>query len=157
MVDTRVETPLRLTGGCQCGAVRYAITMAPTQVAVCHCRMCQKAGGGPFMAMARTPREAITWTRGRPATFASSTLATRGFCNACGTPLTYQWRPDAISVTTGSFDDPGSLAPTKRLGMEGLLPWCEHIAGLPGETSDEWLDPGTKASFSSFQHPDHET
>ena len=41
---------VRLTGGCQCGAVRYAIHEAPYQVGVCHCRMCQKAVGAPFFA-----------------------------------------------------------------------------------------------------------
>ena len=34
------------TGGCQCGAVRYALYAMP-EGSVCHCRMCQKAVGGP--------------------------------------------------------------------------------------------------------------
>ena len=38
------------TGGCQCGAVRYALLALPLEVSVCHCRMCQKASGGPIMA-----------------------------------------------------------------------------------------------------------
>ena len=41
-----------LTGGCQCGAVRYALYAEPQRAGVCHCRMCQKAVGGPFMAWA---------------------------------------------------------------------------------------------------------
>lgn len=40
------------TGGCQCGAVRYALYAAP-EGSVCHCRMCQKAVGGPFAALAK--------------------------------------------------------------------------------------------------------
>ena len=38
-----------LTGGCQCGRVRYALSVVPDDVSVCHCRMCQKAVGGPFI------------------------------------------------------------------------------------------------------------
>ncbi|HXW19776.1 MAG TPA: GFA family protein, partial [Roseiarcus sp.] len=41
-----------LRGGCQCGAVRYRLTASPTGASICHCRMCQKAGGAPFMAFA---------------------------------------------------------------------------------------------------------
>jgi hypothetical protein len=29
-----------LTGGCQCGACRYALTAAPERVHFCHCRNC---------------------------------------------------------------------------------------------------------------------
>jgi hypothetical protein len=29
-----------LTGGCQCGAVCYALYAKPDRVGICHCRMC---------------------------------------------------------------------------------------------------------------------
>ena len=33
------------SGGCQCGAVRYALYAEPYGTQICHCRMCQKAFG----------------------------------------------------------------------------------------------------------------
>jgi hypothetical protein len=36
-----------ITGGCQCGAVRYRIEGDLGRASICHCRMCQKAFGGP--------------------------------------------------------------------------------------------------------------
>ena len=36
------------TGGCQCGAVRYAIGGAPLALYVCHCRECQKQSASAF-------------------------------------------------------------------------------------------------------------
>jgi len=45
-----------LTGGCQCGAIRFAVKAAPVKVSICHCRMCQKASGAPFASFADIDR-----------------------------------------------------------------------------------------------------
>src|SRR5260370_2404122 len=37
-----------LTGGCQCGAVRYEIAGAPVATYVCHCRECRKQSASAF-------------------------------------------------------------------------------------------------------------
>ncbi|WP_425373678.1 GFA family protein [Lichenihabitans psoromatis] len=73
------------SGGCQCGSVRYRASMPVESANVCHCRMCQKAGGAPFMAFVSIPTTQVVWTRGEPTWFASSSIASRGFCRACGT------------------------------------------------------------------------
>ena len=77
MADTRKA---HHTGGCQCGAVRYALYAEPTGASICHCRMCQKAFGGFFGPLV-TANE-LTWTLGAPAHFASSNKVRRGFCAA---------------------------------------------------------------------------
>jgi hypothetical protein len=68
------------TGGCQCGAIRYALYVAPQNSHVCHCRMCQRATGGVFAALAGAPKSEFAWTKGEPAFFESSNLAKRAFC-----------------------------------------------------------------------------
>jgi hypothetical protein len=129
-----------LTGGCQCGAVRYEWTVRPAYSSVCYCRMCQKASGQPFMGLTGNKREHLTWTRGAPAIFRSSNLAERGFCRDCGTPLTYAFDGTGrISVTINSLDDPEAMPPTKQFGLEGEVSWLKGIHGLPGQRSEEWL------------------
>ncbi len=55
-------------GGCQCGTIRWRAD------ALCHCRMCQKAGGGFFAALKGAPLIAR-----EPAAFASSEYVAREF------------------------------------------------------------------------------
>ena len=90
------QRPPVLTGGCQCGAIRYALYTQPDRAGICHCRMCQKAVGSPFNTWANVRVENFAWTRGRPATFRSSSAAGRGFCPRCGTPLCFAYvkRPE---------------------------------------------------------------
>ncbi len=145
------RTPL-LTGGCQCGAVRYALYAQP-HTEICHCRMCQKAVGGPFAALAQVARGDLEWTRGAPALFESSSVATRGFCAACGTPLTYQsLGREKIDVTVGSLDTPEAAPPTAQYGIEARLAWFTTLATLPGVETEEKY-----AGLVSHQHPDHDT
>ena len=56
-----------LTGGCQCGAIRFALKAAPAKVSICHCRMCQKASGAPFASLADIEHSDFAWTKGKPA------------------------------------------------------------------------------------------
>ncbi len=149
---------LNLTGGCQCGAVRYRIEAAPTSANICHCRMCQKAGGAPFMAFAGIPLGGLVWTRGAPKAFASSAIAERGFCADCGTPLTYRpLQGGHIDVTIASLDDPSAIAPRGQLGVETKVPWLDGALALPAETIAEWMTQKKIATVGGRQHPDHET
>ena len=129
-----------LTGGCQCGAVRYRLSARPVG-SICHCRMCQKAVGGPFAALAEIAVGHLEWTAGALASFRSSSMATRGFCAACGTPLTYQGDGSkTIEVTIGSLDDPSLVPPRTQAGIEGRLSWLDTLPSLPATPTDAKYD-----------------
>jgi hypothetical protein len=140
------------TGGCQCGAVRYRLETAPKST-FCHCRMCQRATGGVFAALSMVKKSELSWTRGAPATYASSNVAERGFCASCGTPLTFAYADkDTIEVTTGSLDDPEAAPVSEHFGVESRLSWLQLCDGLPehrtGEASDS---PSRRPDFRSNQ------
>jgi hypothetical protein len=148
----------RLTGGCQCGRVRYAVSVIPDDISVCHCRMCQKAVGGPFVGLALVHPDQIAWTRGTPASFRSSSIATRLFCKDCGTPLAYvNDQGGDVELTTGSFDEPQRVTPTHATGTESRLHWIDALASLPGETTDALHAKRNQPPIVSFQHPDRDT
>jgi len=146
-----------LTGGCQCGAIRYALTAVPLRVSLCHCRMCQKATGAPFASLADVAKESFVWTRGTPASFRSSSIAERDFCAQCGTPLSYR-RIDGttIEIMTGTFDRPDRLVPKVQFGTESRLGWVGTIAALPSTTTLQNYGAEKLAAIESRQHPDHD-
>jgi hypothetical protein len=130
----------KLTGGCQCGALRYEWTAKPTHSSVCYCRMCQKASGQPFMGLTGGKRENLRWTKGTLSIFKSSNMGERGFCKDCGTQLTYAFEGTGnISVAINSLDDPEAMPPTHQFGIESKVSWVDGIHGLPAETTDSWL------------------
>ena len=146
-----------LTGGCQCGAVRFAFMALPNRITICHCRMCQKASGAPFASLADVNRSDFAWTRGEPASFRSSSIAVREFCPACGTPLAFHgFESERIEIMTGAFDHPDRVIPTRQFGTESRLGWVVGIANLPSQTTQQNYGPEKMATIVSHQHPDHD-
>ncbi|KAB7771248.1 GFA family protein [Xanthomonas maliensis] len=144
------------SGGCQCGAVRFHVDGA-LEASICHCRMCQKAFGNYFAPLVSVRAARFAWTRGAPAHFASSNLVRRGFCAACGTPLTYE-APDGMAVAHGAFDTPAAIVPVQQYGLEGHLPFVSALETLPGtQTEQDASMAPYLADLRSAQHPDHDT
>ena len=149
-----------LTGGCQCGAVRYGLDQQPENVHVCHCRMCQKAVGGPFAVICPVQKTAFRVTRGTISYFHSSDVARRGFCSACGTPLLFEYpEGDDLGVMVGTLDEPDRAPPENQYGNESRVAWYGGLLGVPGDrpTYAENPDMLHRISSSNHQHPDHDT
>ena len=154
------DAATRVTGGCQCGAVRYALHEQPTGAHICHCRMCQKAFGSFFAPLVGVEKSAFELTRGELAIFKSSDQTERGFCRSCGTPLTFHYTHSSrIAVAIGSLDDPEKFAPEIQAGIEGRVSWFGTLPTLPGDktTEDDSPDLAAKIAASNHQHPDHDT
>jgi hypothetical protein len=155
-----LEDPV-LTGGCQCGAVRYASEGAPDNVHVCHCRMCQKAVGGPFAVIVPVPKSGFRVTRGTMSWFESSAVARRGFCRDCGTPMIFDYPHDpGLGLMAGSLDRPDLVPPVVQYGIESRVPWFHGLPGLPGDQPTYSEDPDgmlPRIEASNRQHPDHDT
>ncbi len=151
------ESKPAMTGGCQCGAVRYALMSEPTHSSICHCRMCQKAFGNYFAPLTGVPRGDLVWTKSQPGIFKSSEAVERGFCRDCGTPLTFAYvERDRITVSIGSLDEPDRITPEIQYGVESRLPFFEMLHTLPGERTGDGASPEELKRMASRQHPDHD-
>jgi hypothetical protein len=149
-----------LSGGCQCGAVRYHLSGALIEPSICHCRMCQKAFGAFYAPLVGVRRAGFRVTRGELAIFRSSDVVERGFCRDCGTPLTFNdLDRDEMAVSIGSLDDPSVAKPIVQFGLEGRIAWVGELDDLPGsDTPDEGPPEKYEAiRRTNHQHPDHDT
>jgi hypothetical protein len=127
-----------MTGGCQCGRVRYSAEIAGSDAYLCHCRMCRHATGAAATAFVNLPLAALRW-ESEPDWYRSSPIAERPFCAACGTPLGFRFVEGAINIdiTLGSFDDPSRFTPVHNYATESMLPGWQDVSHLPGIRSDE--------------------
>jgi len=96
---------IKNTGSCLCGSVVISASSPSKKVGACHCAMCRKWGGGPFMEIdcgtdiAFEGEDSIK-------VFSSSNWAERGFCENCGTHLFYRLKETRQHmVPVGLFDN----------------------------------------------------
>jgi hypothetical protein len=122
-----------LEGGCFCGFVRYAVGGPPHSATNCHCSICRRVSGAPYVTWFSVPTAAFRLSAGQSTAFRSSDHATRTFCPRCGTPLTFQddATPEEIDVTTASLDDPTLVPPQDHTFVGAKLPWVVIGDGLP--------------------------
>ena len=133
-----------LTGGCQCGAVRYEIAAAPIALYVCHCRECRKQSASAFGISVIVPAPAFSARGGtvrewRRPTDSGRTLLCH-FCADCGSRL---WHVGAasetVSVKGGSLDAPVDLTSAIHIWTSRKLPGVvipEGAPQFPGEPPD---------------------
>jgi hypothetical protein len=84
---TQPSTPLPITGGCLCKAVRYEARAAPIMTRQCWCKLCQYVGAGSSTVNGafETKHVTITGELRRYASIADSgNKLQRGFCQRAG-------------------------------------------------------------------------
>lgn len=121
-----------LSGGCDCGAVRFEITQARPTVTVCHCSQCRRTSGH-LWASTRVPRDKLCIVREDGLTwYRSSDFAQRGFCNRCGSSLFYQIDgKDATGVAAGALDGPTGLTTGKHIFVQDKGDYYEIADSAP--------------------------
>lgn len=116
-----------LTGGCACGAVRFAVAAPLVDAGYCHCRRCSlRTGTGSALSAVAAPGAfAITAGAELVGVWRPEGGNPKSFCTACGGAL-WAGEPSgegAIAVRMGNFDaDPG-IAPRWRQWLESAPAW----------------------------------
>ncbi len=116
------------TARCLCGDIELKSTSDPTFQANCHCDDCRRAGGSAYASLVFVPTEALTVTKGEPASYQhqsdrGSTM-TKYFCPNCGSQLFGfgSANPGRRSVRVGVIDDASWFKPTANVYVSRKLP-----------------------------------
>lgn len=140
-----------VTGGCLCQAVRYEADANLCGAFYCHCKTCQKTSGAPAEVGVMVKPGTLKFSKADPKYFQSSPIGSRGFCQHCGSRLTWisPDRADWTVIFAGSLDQPERVVPTEHLSVESQLPWYEIADNLPrnrseddGELVEAWANAG---------------
>ncbi len=136
---------LPITGGCQCGAVRYALWDAPETIYICHCRECQRQSTSAFGISAVVRAATFKLTQGVPRCWSrptdSGNVMDCWFCPKCGVRL---WHAssgfrDFRSIKGGTLDVAPDLTDAVHLFTGRRIPGIEIPDGatcFDGEPHD---------------------
>jgi hypothetical protein len=121
-----------LTGGCFCGAIRYQANGTPFHETNCHCSICRRTTGAPFVAWFSVRPTDFHIIKGEPTRFNTTKQGERSFCSRCGTQLTFKHAEfsEEIDVTTCSLDRPELVPPKDNTRTSSRLVWITPN-GLP--------------------------
>lgn len=130
-------TQVRITGGCNCGSVRYVLTEEPNVVAACHCTNCRKQSGAAYSVnlVASTTAMEISGTLADyvDQDTSSGKPVHREYCPNCGSPIRslLESAPGIAAIKAGTLDEPGRFAPAVHVWTQSKLPWVQIPEGLP--------------------------
>jgi len=121
------------SGGCLCGAVRFAVKGALQPPDACHCRSCRRQSGH-FWASTDAQKSAVSLKDEENALrwYRSSDKVRRGFCGHCGSTLF--WDPlqrDFLAIAMGAFDQPTGVMLKKHIFVEEKGDYYAIADGLP--------------------------
>lgn len=93
------------TGSCLCGNVKFKAKKASIHVGACHCDMCRKWSGGPYMAVDCGSEVEYEGAQ-HIAIYDTGDWAQRGFCKICGSNLFWRLKEtQQHMLAAGQFDD----------------------------------------------------
>ncbi|MBX2855816.1 MAG: GFA family protein [Rhodobacteraceae bacterium] len=115
-------TDFPLTGGCQCGALRYEVASEPLGFAACHCTECQRQSMSAHGLSLYVDAAVFTLIKGTPQIW-SRVAALSGkmdcaFCSTCGARVFHRIPGDSvISVKAGGIDNLQELQPVAHIWL----------------------------------------
>ena len=122
----------RLSGRCNCGAVKFVATGPFRPGKACHCKTCRRQSGH-YVAATQIDRDKVEISGGDALSWFSATShARRGFCRICGTHLFWEPAGSArLSIWMGCLDEPTGIRLADHIFVAEKGDYYEIADGLP--------------------------
>lgn len=126
-----MQGEMPLTGGCNCGNIRYELQSPPFIVAACHCVNCRKQSGAPYSVNLAMSAKAVTihgdLTRYEDRGDESGQPVLRDFCGTCGSPIRSvpAATPKIVAIKAGTLDNPDPYPPTVHIWTCSSVAWAQ--------------------------------
>ena len=146
---TQSNIPVRASGGCLCGAVKYKICGPLRAIVYCHCQQCRRTSGH-FVAATATLKENLIVISDQDLNwYQSSTSAKRGFCKICGASLFWSSETDnQVSIMAGTLDQTTGIEAVEHIYVDNAGDYYSICDGLPQRKQgrDEITMPASKTT-----------
>ena len=133
-----------ISGKCECGTVQYEISGEIKEYCHCHCSICRRLHGAPFVSWAGISRDELRYVSGEDSLrkYAFSEKADSLFCEVCGSRLFVDFKPeqDMFYIAMGTLDGDVTLPPGFHQFVGSKAPWFEISDDLPQHDSEP-VDP----------------
>jgi hypothetical protein len=140
-VPMNVHSPYPVSGGCDCGQLRYRLLTAPLFVHCCHCRWCQRESGSAFALNAMIESDRVELLEGLPEMIDNPSASGKGQqfarCPRCRVAVWSHYAGAGSSVSfvrVGSLDEPDRLPPDIHIFTLSRQPWVvlgDRIPAMP--------------------------
>ena len=131
-----------IKGRCECNKVNYEVSGELIDFCHCHCSICQRLHGAAFATWGGVARDEFTFLSGESdlKKYAFSENSDSIFCNACGSPVLVDCKPetDMLYIAMGTVVGDVRCPPGFHQFVDSKAPWYEICDDLP--QYDEWPD-----------------
>lgn len=130
-----------LSGGCQCGYIRYRVNGEPLTLYACHCLDCQAQSSSAFGLSMWVNFDDFELQQGEMKFWSTrlddGTEKQCAFCPNCGTRIYHASDKSIISLKAGSLDDKSLLNPVAHIWTKRAHDWLalekQSVIGCTGQ------------------------
>ncbi|TFE97938.1 hypothetical protein B5M44_11675 [Shinella sumterensis] len=124
---------MNLTGHCLCRSLAFEVTGDILRTGHCHCESCRRATSSPVTTFFCVTTADVAFRGDTLRHYASSPGVRRGFCNGCGSPMSFETegRPGEIDLYVAALEDATGVEITQHWYWNERVSWLRCEDDLP--------------------------